>query len=350
MNPLPSTLLQVSQHTLSIAFFVFSMMLLVEYINSASGGKWQTYFCERTGWQQYFLAASLGITPGCLGAFTAVTLYSHRMLSLGALVATMIATSGDEAFVMFALFPGDALVINIILFALAIPAALLTDTIFKTQKPGIKNEYCLKLEVHASEATHDFSYIKAPLTLHTDRVRLVLSLCLILLITLLVLGYVGPVIWNWKRITFILIATLGFWIVLTSSQHFLHEHVWAHLVKEHLPQLVGWTFLALLAIQLIDNALDLDGIIRESQHLIVLLAAITGLIPASGPHLIFVGLYAKELIPLLTLVVSSIVQDGHGMLPLLAFNRVDFLKVKSINLIYGLLVAGIWLLVQNQFL
>jgi hypothetical protein len=33
------------------------------------------------------------------------------------------------------------------------------------------------------------------------------------------------------------------------------------------------------------------------------------------------------------------VQDGHGMLPLLADSRRDFLKIKAINLFVGL-VAG----------
>ena len=51
------------------------------------------------------LGAFLGVIPGCLGAFAAVSLYSHRNLSFGALVAAMIATSGDEAFVMFSMFP-----------------------------------------------------------------------------------------------------------------------------------------------------------------------------------------------------------------------------------------------------
>ena len=33
-------------------------------------------------------------------------MYSHRVLSLGAVVTAMIATSGDEAFVMLAMIPG----------------------------------------------------------------------------------------------------------------------------------------------------------------------------------------------------------------------------------------------------
>jgi hypothetical protein len=42
-----------------------------------------------------------------------------------------------------------------------------------------------------------------------------------------------------------------------------------------------------------------------------------------------------------TLVASSIVQDGHGMLPLLAESRVDFLRVKGINLLAGVVVGAL---------
>jgi len=35
------------------------------------------------------------------------------------------------------------------------------------------------------------------------------------------------------------------------------------------------------------------------------------------------------------------VQDGHGMLPLLAESRRDFLKVKAINLLVGFLTGCI---------
>jgi hypothetical protein len=39
-------------------------------------------------------------------------------------------------------------------------------------------------------------------------------------------------------------------------------------------------------------------------------------------------------------VASSIVQDGHGMPPLLADSRPDLVKVKAINLLVGLAVGA----------
>ncbi|MGA2326005.1 MAG: putative manganese transporter [Bryobacteraceae bacterium] len=66
-----------------------------------------------------------------------------------------------------------------------------------------------------------------------------------------------------------------------------------------------------------------------------------GLIPESGPHLIFVTLYAKGAIPFGILLANSVVQDGHGMLPLLADFRRDFLKIEAVNPIAGLLAGAV---------
>jgi hypothetical protein len=44
------------------------------------------------------------------------------------------------------------------------------------------------------------------------------------------------------------------------------------------------------------------------------------------------------------LPANSVVQDGHGMLPLLAESRKDFIKVKIINLMIGLLIGFVLLL------
>ena len=80
-------------------------------------------------------------------------------------------------------------------------------------------------------------------------------------------------------------------------------------------------------------------LVRDNAWTLLIAAALVGLIPESGPHLVFVTLYAGGRIPLSVLVTNSIVQDGHGMLPLLAHSRRDFLRVKTLNLVLGLAVG-----------
>src|SRR5210317_1050147 len=101
-------IINVFKHALVITFFVFVMMLVVDFIDSTSKGR-MSEIIKGGPWRQYTLASLLGSTPGCLGAFMNVSLYVHGMISFGAIVGGMIATSGDEAFVMLAQFPLTAM-------------------------------------------------------------------------------------------------------------------------------------------------------------------------------------------------------------------------------------------------
>jgi hypothetical protein len=93
-----------------------------------------------------------------------------------------------------------------------------------------------------------------------------------------------------------------------------------------------------------DHFINLNQIITDNKWLVLLIAVAIGLIPESGPHLIFVTLFAQGLLPLSILAASSIVQDGHGMVPLLAHSRKDFITVKLLNAATGLIAGTLMLL------
>ena len=78
----------------------------------------------------------------------------------------------------------------------------------------------------------------------------------------------------------------------------------------------------------------------------LIIAILVGIIPESGPHLIFVTLFAQGSIPFTILLANSIVQDGHGTLPLLAVSRSAFFWLKLINIGFGLLfgILGLYAL------
>lgn len=59
-----------------------------------------------------------------------------------------------------------------------------------------------------------------------------------------------------------------------------------------------------------------------------------------GPHLVFVTIFAEDVVPFSVLLASSIVQDGHGMLPMLAHSRRAFIVIKLVNLIVGLAIGA----------
>ena len=79
-----------------ISGLVVVMMMIIESFNVESDGR-MFRSLRKSGFAQVLVSSLLGTIPGCVGGFAAVSLYTHRMLSFGALVAMMIATVGDES-------------------------------------------------------------------------------------------------------------------------------------------------------------------------------------------------------------------------------------------------------------
>lgn len=336
----------VLKHAIMITSFVLMMMLLIEYINVQTRGEWQKTL-KKNRFGQYVLAASLGVLPGCLGAFTVVSLYSHKMLSFGALVGVMIATSGDEAFVMFSMFPQTAMWINVILFFIAIIVAFLVDMIFKDKayfRTSLEHEF----ELHDEEKCNCFSRkdLFDQLRHMTFYRAFLLTLFGVFLISILS-SVIGGDIWDWKKTTFTVGSLLSILIIATVPNHFLEEHLFKHVIQKHLLRIFLWTFGALLIVHGIEHYLDINQWLQDNTATLLVIATAVGIIPESGPHMVFVTMYAQGLIPFAILLASSISQDGHGSLPLLAVSTKVFVWLKLINIFIALIVGGLFLYFTN---
>lgn len=322
-------------HALMITGFVFVMMLVIEYLNVLTQGVWQ-HGLRGSRWRQYLLAAALGATPGCMGAFAIVALYSHRVVSLGAVVTAMIATSGDESFVMLTMIPGTALAIFLVLMLVGIVAGVITDALSGNaagRKPDVQHQ----LDIHEEEPCECFPRGQiVQQWKDCSLARGVLVIILVLFIFGLLTGQLGPHVWSWVRVSLLLTSAVGLFIVSTVPEHFLGTHLWEHVVKRHLARVFLWTFGALFFMHLSIEHFQLAGWMQQNQFLMLLVACLVGLVPESGPHLVFLTLYTQGAVSFSVLLASSIVQDGHGMLPLLADSRLDFLRVKGINLFFGM--------------
>ncbi|MEJ2657376.1 MAG: putative manganese transporter [Desulfobacterales bacterium] len=330
----------VFNHSLMITGFVFVMMLVIEYVNVLTSGVWQRRITA-SRWRQYLFGAMMGAVPGCLGAFIVVAMYSHRMLSLGAIVAAMISTSGDEAFVMLAMIPGHAVLLMIALFFIGFLAGFLTDA-FTGQYKTRKLAKCDGFGLHTFENCGCFSADRIlEQWKHRSPFRTVLMVFLSLFIIAVISGQIGPAVWNWVSISILLVTGLAIFIVFTVPDHFLEEHLWNHVARKHVPRIFLWAFGVLLILHLLIDQLHLTDIIQSSRWAVLGIASLVGIIPESGPHLLFVTLFAKGAIPFSILMASSIVQDGHGMLPVLAHSRRDFILIKSINFLVGLAIGTI---------
>jgi hypothetical protein len=312
---------------LMITGFVLAMMLIIEYLNVLTAGEWQRRLAGRV-WGQYVLAAFLGVIPGCLGAFTAVAMYTHGVLTLGAVVTAMIASSGDEAFVMLALMPRKAVLLMAIVFLIGLGVGVLVDVAgrrCKTRHPAP----CF--EVHGNTGCGVFHPAELRARWKScSPARGTLTATLGLFLIGILAGQLGPSTWNWIRVTLAFVTTAAVFIVATAPDHFIDEHLWRHVAVKHAPQIFLWTLGALIAMHLLTDVLHLGPAIQRGRWGVLLVACLVGLIPESGPNLIFVTLFTQGLIPFSVLLANSIVQDGHGMLPMLAHSRREFLLIKGI--------------------
>jgi len=340
------TFVDIARHALTITSFVFVMMLVIEYINVQTAGAWQSTL-RRSPAKQYALAALLGALPGCLGAFTVVSLYAHRSVTFGALVAATIATSGDEAFVMFAMFPGRALLLTVVLAAIGWLAGFATDRLFPGKREAGTPPAGHELELHGSESCECFEWYEVTRQLKEISFHraLILGLLIAVLFTLFE-GSIGPQSWNWTKLTLLAGVLFALFVVATVPDHFLQEHLWEHILKKHLMSVFAWTLGALLAIHALGTFLDIESWIEGNFALALVVASLAGLLPQSGPHLVFVTLFARGAAPFSILLANSIVQDGHGTLPLLALSKRAFIRVKIVNLVVGLGVGALVMLFE----
>ena len=338
----------IFKEALMISFFVFVMMLLVDFVDIVT--KRSVSHIMRGGqWRQYSLSSLLGSTPGCLGAFMNVTLYVHGMISFGAITGGMIATSGDEAFVMLAQFPRTAMVLFGLLFVCGILFSWISDKIVgilgivTSDKCGEADcEHCLS----DMEDSEDIGEMLTPKNLlkniqSLSFTRFLLVALLISYLILVVRGVIGPTDWSWKRIMFISLSLCSLYIAASASEHYLHDHIWDHIIRRHLFRVFLWTFGALFVVHYCLVLWNLDVFIREHMMWMLLIGALIAVVPESGPHLLFVMMYAEGLVPFSVLFTTSFVQDGHGMLPLLSYSIKDSMLIKLFNLVFGIAIGAI---------
>ena len=351
-----SLFIDVFRESTLITGLVMVMLLLIEFIHIYSKGR-SFSALQKQPFKQILLAALFGLVPGCIGGFAAVSLYTHRIISFGALVAMMISTMGDEAFFLFASVPKIGLLLLFLLFSLALLLGWITDKWTKRYSTllFIENHYTLHKEegcIHGSHSAVWGRWRENLLKLNSKRTLLMVGLLLFILgmgLGLLehdshegeISGSLHIFSERWLNLLFTVLSVITLFLTLKASNHFVSEHLWGHIIKKHFLKIFLWTFGAILFISIGLHFFHLDKMIVQNGYLFLLLAAFIGLIPESGPHLIFIALYASGMVPFSILFTNFFIQDGHTALPLLAENKSAFVKAKAIKFIIGLAIGTV---------
>ena len=348
-------LTDVFRNTLMITCFVIVIMLFIELTNVLTQGKW-TQWLEKYPKVQVVLAAFLGLIPGCFGGFAVVGMWTHGVVSFGALLAAMITSVGDEAFVMLVQMPEKALLLFGILWIIGLAVGLLVDKMgWKVAHPKNMEQH---LVVHKHEHTGNQRFIQSLKAnfRNPSFTRILLITGLGLFILGMSTGFFGHqegeaapdaakgnltfiIDEAWFNGIFLVMALLMMITFFFVDDHFLEKHLWKHIIRQHVPKIFLWTFGALTLIHFLMHSVEMTNWVAHNQLWVLLLAVVIGFIPESGPHLVFISLFLSGQIPFSILLANSITQDGHSTLPLLAESTRGFLSVKVINGILGLMAG-----------
>lgn len=352
-------LTDVLRSTLMITSFVIVIMLFIELLNVFTQGKWSKWLSTNKP-LQVFIAAILGLIPGCFGGFAVVGMWTHGAISFGSLVAAMISSVGDEAFVMLVRMPEKAFLLFGILMLIGIVVGITIDKLgIKVATPKDMNHH-LVVHDHEQMNLHDLfgSWRLNFKQLSFTRVLLISGLLLFIYgmasgffnheehegtvsMTEAISqnGFSLPLEESWFNSIFLILAIFVLITFVFVNDHFLEEHLWHHIIKQHVPKIFMWTFVALLLIHFLLNSVDMISWVEKNQLWVLLFAVLIGIIPESGPHLIFISLFLGGTIPFSILMANSLTQDGHSTLPLLAESKRGFFAVKGINVVLGLVVG-----------
>lgn len=354
-------LFTILQEAVTITVFVLVMMIVIEYITIQYKRKSKSNLPSNP-FIQILFAAFMGLIPGCLGSYAVVSLYVHGSLSLAALTAAFVATSGDEAFIMISMIPETALKLMGIILIAALIVGIITHYLSKGKMYGGKS------------AKHQFIHTDEPKCrchnlklLPKQLINMIWQRAVILLFGigfLILLIFFGDTHENgfhiieqagnhaehsgsdWERIIFFIVTIIGLFIALTVTDHFLKKHLWAHVIKKHFLRLLLWTFATFFVLHFLNEYVDVKELIKGNVYIVLFIAALIGMIPESGPHIIFISMFATGLIPFPVLLTNSIVQDGHGSIPLIAESGKSFIVVKLINFAAGLLFGYLLLFIS----
>ena len=340
---------EIASNAVLVTGLVTVMMMLIECFNVWSKGRF-TSRISGAGPLQVIACALLGAVPGCMGGFAVVSMYTHGIVSFGALIAMMIASSGDEAFVMLAMMPRQSLFIMLSLTLVAVAAGLVTDLLYKPSKlvAHCDNDFSTHSEDNVKGNRH-FSWRRTVILLGVG--LFLFSLCSGLLgeghdhsgetapEAEYLLGNINLLSEDWMNVMFAVFGVSVLLMAVFASDHFVDEHLWHHVICEHPPKIFLWTFGTLAVIAILLNIFDISSWISNNTLLMILIAAAVGIIPESGPHLLFVTLFVSGIVPPEVLVASCISQDGHSALPLLAESRKSFLLAKAVNFLVAVAVG-----------
>lgn len=383
---------------IEVTVFVGIILLLFSFIDYKRQETFVSTIAKSEKYQP-LIGSLLGIIPGCGGSILVMPLYVKGTVTFGTVVATLIATTGDSAFILLTQTPRDFLIITPICFIVGAAVGYIVDY-YKIgawlKKRTTRGEIVdLEKEHEEAEALLDDLYHENPIACRScslrhigheegDVVDMILHHenpldpkrlgykithgCYIIFWIVLAVGFVLGVA-ELMQIDInrlpglpdagILVGGVGTLVtilfmfcskkIIQAQTHEDTEHkvfslreAFAHNAQE--TAFVGtWVFAAYLIYELgvyfAGGEQVVTAVMISTGLTAVLLGALVGIIPGCGPQVIFVSLYLKGIFPFAALLSNAVSQDGDALFPLIAMDRKAAFWATVLNTIAALVVG-----------
>lgn len=254
------------------------------------------------------MASFLGALPGCGGAVVVITAFARGNIRLGAMVAALIATMGDAAFLLLAKEPTTYLKLMSISILAAVTSGWTVDRFHRG-------------ELYSSEIKH-FEKIGIGKLRTRDK---------------LFMGFAAPGLFlGILQLAQIDVNNFGIFVtVLGLTGAFLSISIWVlspinavssskdHPLtrsSEETSFVTVWVIAGFLAYEYSYAffGLDLEVLADAAWIFLPILAILVGFIPGCGPQVLVTTLYLNGIIPFAALIGNAISNDGDALFPAIA--------------------------------
>ena len=254
------------------------------------------------------MASLLGALPGCGGAVVVITAFARGNIRLGAMVAALIATMGDAAFLLLAKEPTTYL-------------RLMSISIFAAVISGWTVDRFHRGELYSSEIKH---FEKIGIGKLRTRDKLFMAFAAPgLFLGILQLAQVD--INNFGILVTILgllgaFLSISVWVLspinaVSSSD----DHPFTRS-SEETSFVTVWVIAGFLSYEYAYAffGLDLEVLAEAAWIFLPILAILVGFIPGCGPQVLVTTLYLNGIIPFAALIGNAISNDGDALFPAIA--------------------------------
>ena len=292
--------IQVSAFVAATLLFFFSL----EHFFKIDVGK----VMEKGGVWQVPTAGCLGALPGCGGAVVVITAFARGNITLGAMVAALIGTMGDAAFLLLAKEPTTYVKVMVISIISAIVCGWLVDRLHRGDLYSSDIRF-LGHKVIGNLRYRDKTYIMIAIP------GLILGTMQLMQIDLYGLG---PVVLSIGLVGAAL--SVSVWAISPVNAITLSKDHPFTRTTEETSFVTVWVIAAYLAYEYAYAffGLDLAGLAEAAWIFLPLLAILIGFVPGCGPQILVTTLYLSGIIPFAALIGNAISNDGDALFPAIA--------------------------------